>query len=78
MATRVLPSPVFISAMAPLWSTAPPMSCTSKCRMLSTRRPASRTTANASGMQVVQRLALGQPLAEFRRLGAKLLVRERL
>ena len=26
----------------------PPISCTSKCRMLSTRRPASRTTANAS------------------------------
>src|SRR5262245_32779904 len=27
----------------------PPTSCTSKCRMLSTRRPASRTTAKASG-----------------------------
>ena len=46
--------------------------------MFSTRRPASRTTANASGLQIGRRLALGQPLAEFGRLGAKLLVRERL
>ena len=27
----------------------PPISCTSKCRMFSTRQPASRTTAKASG-----------------------------
>src|SRR6266850_1642181 len=49
VATRVLPSPVAISAILPSWSTMPPMSCTSKCRMPSERRPASRHTANASG-----------------------------
>ena len=49
MATRVLPSPVLISAMVPRCSTMPPISCTSKWRMFSTRLPASRTTANASG-----------------------------
>src|SRR5687767_27403 len=31
-----------------MWRTMPPISCTSKCRMFSTRLPASRTTANAS------------------------------
>src|SRR5512139_458081 len=49
VATSVLPSPVRISAILPLWSAMPPISCTSKCRMLSVRLPASRTTANASG-----------------------------
>src|SRR5919204_1418607 len=49
VATRVLPSPVAISAIVPLCSTMPPMSWTSKCRMLSVRRAASRHTANASG-----------------------------
>ena len=45
---RVLPSPVRISAMLPPWSTIPPMSCTSKCRMPIVRRPASRTSAKHS------------------------------
>ena len=49
MATSVLPSPVFISAIMPRLSTMPPMSCTSKWRMPSARTAASRTTANASG-----------------------------
>ena len=49
VATSVLPSPVFISATQPRCSAAPPMSCTSKWRWPSTRRPASRTVANASG-----------------------------
>src|SRR5688572_1260847 len=49
VATSVLPSPVFISAILPRCSTIPPISCTSKCRMLSVRRPASRTTEKASG-----------------------------
>src|SRR6185503_1689166 len=49
VATSVLPSPVFISAILPRWRTMPPISCTSKCRMFSVRRPASRTTAKASG-----------------------------
>ncbi|SHW53838.1 Uncharacterised protein [Mycobacteroides abscessus subsp. abscessus] len=48
---RVLPSPVFISAMFPACSAAPPITCTSKCRWLSTRQEASRATANASGIR---------------------------
>src|SRR5436309_4236269 len=49
VATRVLPSPVAISAIVPSCSTMPPISWTSKCRMLSARHAASRHTANASG-----------------------------
>ena len=49
VATSVLPSPVFISAMLPMWSAAPPITWTSKCRLSRTRRLASRTVANASG-----------------------------
>src|SRR5204863_274109 len=49
VATSVLPSPVATSAIVPLCSTMPPMSCTSKCRMPTERRAASRQTANASG-----------------------------
>ena len=47
--TSVLPSPVFISAIQPKCSAAPPMTWTSKWRWPSTRRAASRTVANASG-----------------------------
>src|SRR3954469_9930159 len=47
--TRVLPSPVFISATQPKCRAAPPMIWTSKCRWPSVRTPASRTAANASG-----------------------------
>ena len=46
----VLPSPVAISAMRPWCNRQPPTSCTSKCRMFSSRRAASRTTAKASTM----------------------------
>src|SRR5438445_499461 len=49
VATSVLPSPVAISAILPSCRTIPPMSCTSKWRMPSERRAASRQTANASG-----------------------------
>ena len=49
VATSVLPSPVAISAIVPSWSTMPPMSWTSKCRMPSRRRPISRTMAKTSG-----------------------------
>ena len=49
MATRVLPSPVFISAILPSWSTLPPMSWTSKWRIPRVRRLASRVSAKASG-----------------------------
>src|SRR5947199_7122728 len=49
VATSVLPSPVAISAIFPSWSTMPPISWTSKCRIPTVRRAASRQTANASG-----------------------------
>src|ERR1700744_4335579 len=49
VATRVLPSPVFISAILPECRTMPPIICTSKWRMPTARLPASRTTAKASG-----------------------------
>ena len=54
----------------------PPMSCTSKCRMFSVRRPASRTTAKASGSRSSSCGALRQALAERRRLRAQLLLGE--
>ena len=47
VATSVFPSPVFISAIFPSCRTIPPISCTSKCRIPSVRRPTSRVSANA-------------------------------
>jgi peptidyl-prolyl cis-trans isomerase C len=47
VATSVLPSPVFISAIAPSCSTMPPISWTSKWRWPSVRLAASRTVAKA-------------------------------
>src|SRR5712691_5762742 len=52
VATSVFPSPVAISAIFPSWSTMPPISCMSKCRMRTVRRAASRAAANASGRSV--------------------------
>src|SRR5213592_4763716 len=49
VATRVFPSPVFISAMLPSCRAMAPMTWTSKCRWPIVRRAASRTEANASG-----------------------------
>jgi hypothetical protein len=49
VATSVLPSPVYISAIAPRCRITPPTSCTSKWRMPSVRTLASRTRAKASG-----------------------------
>src|SRR5438132_7190286 len=49
VATSVLPSPVAISAILPSWRTMPPISWTSKGRMPTLRRAASRATAKASG-----------------------------
>src|SRR6266545_4320016 len=49
VATRVFPSPVFISAMLPSCRTIAPITWTSKCRWPIVRRAASRTEANASG-----------------------------
>ena len=48
MATSVFPSPVFISAMSPSWSTIAPITWTSNGRMPTDRFAASRTAANAS------------------------------
>ena len=48
VATRVLPSPVFISAMSPSCSTTAPMIWTSKGRIPTERFAASRTAAKAS------------------------------
>ena len=49
VATRVLPSPVPISAMLPRCRIIPPISWTSNCLIPNTRREASLMTANASG-----------------------------
>jgi hypothetical protein len=50
VATSVLPSPVFISAIIPLCRAMPPMSWTSKWRMPRERTDASRVRAKQSGM----------------------------
>ena len=78
MATSVLPSPVFISAMMPSLSTMPPTSCTSKWRRPIERLAASRQAAKASGQQVVEVLAGFEPGAELGRLARELGVAERL
>ena len=68
---RVLPSPVFISAMLPPWSTMPPISCTSKWRMPIVRLPTSRTIAKsrAGGRRATRRARAlaqaGEPLAQL-------------
>ena len=49
VAARVLPSPVFISAILPSCKTIPPISWTSKCLIFNVLFEASLTTANASG-----------------------------
>ena len=49
VATNVLPSPVFISAILPWCKTIPPSNCTLKCFIPSTLLEASLQTANASG-----------------------------
>ena len=54
----------------------PPLSWTSKWRWPSVRLAASRTVGEGLDQQVVQGLALGQPLAELGCLGAQRLVGE--
>ena len=68
VATSVLPSPVRISAILPLCSTMPPISCTSKWRMRSVRLAASRTTAKASGSSSSSVAPLGEALLQLGRL----------
>ena len=62
----------------PLCSTMPPISCTSKCRMCSTRQPASRTTAKASASRSSTVAPSAIALPELGGLGAELLVGEGL
>ena len=78
VAMRVLPSPVRISAIIPLCRAMPPISCTSKWRIFSVRSDASRTTAKASGQQLIQARPGLHPGPELLGLGAQLLVRQRL
>lgn len=54
----------------------PPTTCTRYGRMPSTRSAASRTVANASGQELVKRLAGGETVLEFLRFGAEILVGE--
>ena len=78
MATSVLPSPVFISAMSPSWSTIAPISCTSKGRM-SDGAPGSLAHGRVClEDEVVELLAVLQPLPELGRLAGELLVGEAL
>ena len=77
VATRVLPSPVFISAMSPSCSTMPPMTCTSKGRMPKARARGFARDRESFEQQVVQQFAVLVALAELRGLGGELLVRER-
>ena len=65
VATRVLPSPVAISAILPWWSTMPPISWTSKWRMPTVRRAASRHHREGLRQQLVELRAVGQALAEL-------------
>lgn len=67
MATSVLPSPVRISAILPWCRQIPPITCTWKCFMPSTRQAASRSAAKASGRISSNVSPAGQtPLEEFR------------
>ena len=68
MATSVLPSPVFISAMRPWCSTTPPSTCTREGAH--TQYPVSCLPADGEGIgqNVVQRLAGSKPCFQSRRL----------
>ena len=78
METRVLPSPVFISAIQPKCRAAPPISCTSKWRWPITRLAASRHDGERLEQEVVEVLAVVEALAELGRLGPELVVGQRL
>ena len=72
MATSVLPSPVFISAILPWCSTMPPMSCTSKWRWPSVRLAASRTVAKAGTSRSSRSAPSSSCLRNMVRAGAQL------
>ena len=74
MATSVLPSPVFISAILPWWSTAPPIELHVEVPHVQHAAAGLADDGERFGQQVVERLAAGEPLLEFGRLAAQLLV----
>ena len=78
MATSVFPSPVFISAMSPSWSTIAPITWTSKWRIPS--GALGRLADGREGLerQLVERLAVLESLPELGRLRGELGVGERL
>src|SRR4026209_1711032 len=78
VATSVFPSPVFISAMSPSWSTIAPMSWTSNGRSPRARFPGARTGRNRLEDELVELLAVLEPLLELGGLPLELLVRKRL
>ena len=65
--TRVLPSPVFISATQPKCSAAPPISCTSKWRWPMTRAGRLAGDGERLDQQVVERRAVGRAARGTRR-----------
>ena len=65
VATSVLPSPVFISAMPPRCRTMPPMSCTSKWRIAEHAPARLAADGERLGQEVVERLALVEPASEL-------------
>ena len=75
----VLPSPVRISAIEPSLSTMPPMSCTSKWRMVIRRLPTSRVSAKDSGSaSSIERPSFLDALAQLGELLLELVVLEQL
>ena len=77
MATRVLPSPVTISAILPPCRTMPPINWTSKWRMFKITPARLAAGRERLGQEVVERFARGPPPAEFIGLGPKLIRRQR-
>ena len=78
VATNVLPSPVFISAISPSCRTMPPIICTSNMRCSDSRLRASRTGANASKRSSSSDSPFSSRSRELDRLRAQLVVGERL
>ena len=78
MATSVLPSPVFISAILPLCSTDAADELHVEVPHVQHAAAGLAHDGERLGQQVVERLAVGDARAELGRLGAQLLVGQRL
>ena len=78
MATNVFPSPVFISAMSPSWRTMPPISWTSKMPLVGLALARLAHGGERLEEEVVERLAVLEPLPELDRLRGELVVGELL